>query len=777
MITLERLTALLFALGTLSPVAAQVQPLTQELAAFSIRADPSIADKVNRVLAQYGENATTDIRAGEDAADVLQRRCGSKVTPHIVSVTELTNGKQRVTHAPCVRIGGSRTVVVEPGLTLEGIAGRWGLRSNTVSQMRIRSGAGNPIRASIAPTAMLPGDEVVLPRTGLWTEIQLKREFPLGRSGLLMAIAEAVGCSNENADACVRGKGLLLLQQGQSAPELSPQPDESTEPPKIEPRPTIDWPSPEAQYEVSGTRYRSLEVPVAEAAAALAEATSVVAVTAYVETESQGSTESTVPSSRAAVIASDQWPYDARRVAAVLAADRDLVRFVRVGVADGGLRAASGDPLPTEIFARNERELDEGEADDDDDENLYVDDFYGAGVRRSDDAMLATDMLGTGKLDLCSKQPDFTAWSGDALLRASHGSAVSSIAAGWPLRTAAPGTPLKLPYIQFYRMLTGLCGPDSPFEIQDGDINKAVRYLFDQRASVVNISYKIPTRGENPSLREAVSGQLNNDTRMLVVAAGNDDADDLDDGKLCPACLGTPNDRDFLARRVLVVGAAERTLKASPGSNHGEKTVRFYAPGQALGIDILGRPIADPQSATSYSAPLVTFAVALLKAYEIENYWEITERLDAASWPLLMGDDSPSPTARVVDVTKVVAVYRDVVEANVVEDGVAVRRNYVGTIVGPIQDLGICRNKPFKRGAIHSIRLSPVNADGTRLARWEGRQEGGGFPQDSNKSCRSSGTIIIDDILENRVEVALDQVNQILLRWRAPPRHTPDVSL
>lgn len=748
----QRISGALIGCSLLSVAMAQVPSPPLESAAFSIRVDPSVAGAVNSVLAHYAENVVTDIKAGEDVATFLQQRCGGAVAPVIADITILTNGKQRVSHTACARVGGSRTVTVEPGLTLEGIAARWGLRPDKVSRMKIRAGSGNPNRSSIRPTALLPGDEVLIPQTSLWTEIRLKRGESIGRDGLLSAIADALGCTDEE---CVRRMGVLLLQQG-SPVEKPPRATTEEDASMIEYSSDREW----LVSDVSATLSHPRETDSFVAWA-------YVSASATFDISPPALSPVPPPPPATADVASDQWPYDAIRVASVLRKDRDLLRIVTLGVADGGLRAPAGDPLPLDILARNSGEIDGGEVDDDDDQNLYVDDFYGAGLRRSDDATLATDMLGTGNLDLCPSQPDFATWSPQAQLLASHGSVVSSIAAGWPLRNGDP--PLKLPHIQFYRMVTEQCGPDSTFKVQDGDINKALRYLFGQKAEVVNLSYKIAIRGSNADLKAAAAAELSGDTRMLVVAAGNDDPDDLDEGNLCPACLGSPL-AENLSRRVLVIGSAERSLKASPGSNVGEKTVRLYAPGQAKGIDILGQPVADKESATSYAAPLAALATAILKAYGIQNYWEVTERLDAASWPLLTRDGNPDPTARVIDLTRVVAVFQDAIEATAIEDGVNVRRTYVGKIVGRIQDIGICQSTTFKRGTVHAIRLGPVKADGTRYAQSEERGKGDKyFPQRQFRSCRSSGTIAIDDVLGQRVEIPLDRVNQILLYWQIPP--------
>lgn len=752
----------------------------QKAAGFSIRVDPSVAREVNMLLANVAESAVTDVPEGYDVELYLQNRCGMSTPPAIAAFTAMPNGKQRVIHASCARFGGSRVVLVEPGLTLEGIAARWGLRASTATTLRIKSGAGNPKRNNILPEAMLPGDEVVLPQTSIWTDIRLRPEAAINdRDGLVLAIADAIGCVG-NAGDCVRQKGVLLLPHGEEETALSPDLQNSPESPPNDP---IEVPPVELEEmpprisDGGGVEIRSVnralqfsdirneprhrDFPISASVEYLDKTGSTTPIQVST-TEMSNPVSAEMPTG----VAAEQWPYDVNRVAKVLFHDREWRKVVTTGVADGGLGDASGAPMPPGVRAQNSEEL-KGKGNDDDDFNEYVDDFYGAGVKRSDDGDLATDMLGTGKLNLCPHQVAFETWSQKAFNFASHGTLVSSIAAGWPLRNQDADT-LKLPRIQFYRMVTNQCDPGTQFHVRDAEITKAIYYLFGQKIDVVNLSMKVSVRGVNRDLKSAARSVLNGDARILVLAAGNGDSDDLDKGELCPACLGSPK-LEFTAKRVLVVGAAERTLFASPGSNQGEKTIRFYAPGQAIGVNILGLPVTNSESSTSYAAPMVAFAVALLKSYGLVNYWEITERLEAASWPLLRPDGSEHPTARVIDLTKVVAFHTDVVETIVNENGERVRRSFVGAIDERIQDLGLCEGQIFSRAKVHSIRFGSISENGYRTARWENRFDEEIFPQDGTESCRSTGTITIDDVLEGKKVISLQDVTQVLLYWSPPP--------
>jgi hypothetical protein len=85
----------------------------------------------------------------------------------------------------CGTIGGVRTVTVEPGLRLDGIAARWGLRPDKVSLLAIRSGE-EIRRGPRSPETMQPGNLVILPQIALRTDI---------RSGAGCTMERKQGCS------------------------------------------------------------------------------------------------------------------------------------------------------------------------------------------------------------------------------------------------------------------------------------------------------------------------------------------------------------------------------------------------------------------------------------------------------------------------------------------------------------------------------------------------------------------------------------------------------
>jgi hypothetical protein len=177
---------------------------------------------------------------------------------------------------------------------------------------------------------------------------------------------------------------------------------------------------------------------------------------------------------------------------------------------------------------------------------------------------------------------------------------------------------------------------------------------------------------------------------LLIVSAGND-VGNLVQNNVCPACLALPDmpRMENVPRRTIVVGAATETLGIAPGSGYGDNVVTLYAPGRPTGaVDIAGGDASGWSSATSYAAPQAAFAASLLRALGVEKYYEIKERLKESTWPL--SDTLVSAPVGVLDMVRVAAVYRDVVEVTEIEGGTSVRKTYVGRILEPIDSLGLC---------------------------------------------------------------------------------------
>jgi hypothetical protein len=255
-----------------------------------------------------------------------------------------------------------------------------------------------------------------------------------------------------------------------------------------------------------------------------------------------------------------------------------------------------------------------------------------------------------------------------------------------------------------------------------------------------------------------------------VLAAGNDAPGDLDQNPMCPPCLGS-NDTDTLtANRTLVVGAATQELRRASFSNFGARTVGIYAPGEAAGaLNIAGGDASSSAPATSYAAPYVALAAAIIRSFGGDvKALDIKDRLAAATWPLLEGADPGVPTVGVLDVVKAAAVRHHAIEVlEPAAHGGRVRRTYVGRLTSPLQELPLCAGQPFFEGAVHAIRLSDDVIDGERLVHAHKRNDflPSGRRRIKTLRCRPDGTIRIRTLSGEDKAFPLAVVTHIQLPW------------
>jgi hypothetical protein len=355
--------------------------------------------------------------------------------------------------------------------------------------------------------------------------------------------------------------------------------------------------------------------------------------------------------------------------------------------------------------------------------------------------------------------------------KASHGSVVTSLAGGLAFRTRFPALAPYLPKVIFFRLLPNECEPDAQFEPAPGEIREAFEYLY-SKADVVNLSYKVADE-YRAFFQATVRSSIDGEGRLLIVSAGNDTGN-VFANRVCPACLAHPDipDNANVAVRTIVVGAATAELRIAAGSGYGDRVVTLYAPGQPAGaIDIVGGDASGWSTATSYAAPQVAFAATLLRALGFEKYHEIRERLKQSTWPLQDDTGRLSEPVGVLDMVRVAAVYRDVVELTELEDGVAVRKIYVGKILDPIETLGLC-SPGFSRSRWHSLRLMPPDAQGNRVVRASPRRTDNETDRYEVRDvpCTPTGNLKFRSLRPGEGELIfpLSRVNHLLLAWRNP---------
>ena len=111
-------------------------------------------------------------------------------------------------------------------------------------------------------------------------------------------------------------------------------------------------------------------------------------------------------------------------------------------------------------------------------------------------------------------------------------------------------------------MVSSACSESANLEVGEADLTDAFEYLLAEHANIINISYKVDL-GPGSRFNDKVIRQLPKKGALLFVPAGNGlVGKDLDDGAICPACLGNPDHgSDDVAKQTVVVGAATRQLR------------------------------------------------------------------------------------------------------------------------------------------------------------------------------------------------------------------------
>jgi hypothetical protein len=109
------ITSLLIGLAAL----AQAPADDGQALAFSIRADPSIAEDINRVLGDVATPTVTVLPPGDDATAFLATLCGGRTAPALLSLRTLPGSSETVArHTPCLRVARDQRFPVRDGNTL-----------------------------------------------------------------------------------------------------------------------------------------------------------------------------------------------------------------------------------------------------------------------------------------------------------------------------------------------------------------------------------------------------------------------------------------------------------------------------------------------------------------------------------------------------------------------------------------------------------------------------------------------------------------------------------
>ena len=326
--------------------------------------------------------------------------------------------------------------------------------------------------------------------------------------------------------------------------------------------------------------------------------------------------------------------------------------------------------------------------------------------------------FGAGDVAGCpGASPNYAAVDSAGDKVASHGAIVSSIAGGLPLRSGQSQLDPLLPQIQFFRLARNLCSAANDDEAAAAVT--AMEYLVSASdAKVINLS--MVSDGEAGTLLKSRIADMAGYTIPLLVLPATDYGANLDATHPCPPCLTLT--ADTMAKGLLVVGAANRNLRRADYSGFGDRTVRIYAPAEPKGaIDVLGADASALPPATSYAAPLVSLAAALLRSLGLDDAIRLRNRLLLSTWPLFDSTGTPIGTRGgvldigVLDLVKVVAVHHQAVEVLERQSGgTVVRRTYVGQVTAGLDTL--CPGQSISEAGAQSVRLGPPQPDGSRDA-------------------------------------------------------------
>ncbi|HYJ78009.1 MAG TPA: S8 family serine peptidase [Longimicrobiaceae bacterium] len=368
--------------------------------------------------------------------------------------------------------------------------------------------------------------------------------------------------------------------------------------------------------------------------------------------------------------AGEAWPFSSSALVAALQRNdalRVLLRAparpserVLVGIGDTGIEDSEGRlPLFNNSKEQNTRDFD-------DDGNGYVDDVTGANMpsRRG--------------------PPNIERLYG----RRAHGTGVAGLAVGGLADAALTAEVARLVSLSILSLVqrttvASPSGPVSSFSYPKHGIGATLSYKPDNGPiSILNLSI------ESPEEMETFEEALDKSSALVVVAAGNEGKNlDFAVAPVFPAYYGRRHPEQIItvaAHNALTADqrAAIRAAPAqrpgfevlAPFTNRGVRSVHLAAPGcRVESIDLGGGRAAF--NGSSYAAPLVTFAAALLMAERITSPARIKNRI-LASVDVVPGLEVYS--GGMLNVEKALAVFEDVVEMRSGE-------RFRGRIQGPVR--------------------------------------------------------------------------------------------
>ncbi|MBN2486958.1 MAG: S8 family peptidase [Bacteroidales bacterium] len=148
----------------------------------------------------------------------------------------------------------------------------------------------------------------------------------------------------------------------------------------------------------------------------------------------------------------------------------------------------------------------------------------------------------------------------------------------------------------------------------DKDVAKAIQYAIDNGAEIINMSFGKSFSPQKEFVDNII--KMADEKNVLLVHAAGNDSENIDEEPSFPNQYSS--DSTLLATNWITVGSTAKTKKkktfVSSYSNYGKNRVDIFAPGENI-ITCSPGSKYDMASGTSFSAPMVTGAAALIKSY------------------------------------------------------------------------------------------------------------------------------------------------------------------
>jgi subtilisin family serine protease len=391
---------------------------------------------------------------------------------------------------------------------------------------------------------------------------------------------------------------------------------------------------------------------------------------------------------------------DRLSIEAQAAARSATARPAVVGVIDTGIGGLGGPFFGKKLFASNEAEV-QGKPNEDDDspKNGFIDDIYGMNLN-------AWNQNGSVKFYDTDPQRQ-------------HGTKIASLVLGgpdWVHHLDADAAPrIRLKIVNF-------SDASLPHTVPAIELSRAIGYLADQEADVVNMSL-----ANAQPLLPIINAIKDSRAMLFVAAAGNAEVSvgqDLANTGVYPAGHGG---RGPLGERLITVGAHANDGDWAHFSNFSSEFVDLLAPGCSIPtIDPDGNEV--PEYGTSVATALVSFTAGLVRSLgenhpqELKNRLlisvDVDERLKERAW-----------TSGRLNIIKAVSLRYDVIES---VDQAA--KYLFGRLADPDELRKFCDN-PQTRVSLENLRKVRPNLtknNGLFIEYWGERNDGSLW----RKECR-----------------------------------------